>query len=193
MASEVGLRILSVNVGKVQLRQIAGRRVMTAYAKQPVQGPVPVAPLGLQGDEQADPGVHGGLAKAVYAYSTAHYPFWRTVRAQARVSGWDDALPFGALGENLSVEGLDERELWIGDRLVLPGCTLAVTEPRRPCFKFDAAMGFAQASRLMRESGFCGAYLGVLEPGTLAAGDPIDLQPGPRQVNLRELFRARAR
>ena len=187
------MRILSVNLGKVRVRDIAGRRVMTAYGKQPAAGPVAVAPLGLQGDEQADLSVHGGLAKAVYAYSSAHYPFWRTVRAQAGVSGWDDTLPFGALGENLTVEGLDERELWVGDRLVLPGCTLAVTEPRRPCFKFDAAMGFAQASRMMRESGFCGSYLAVLVPGTVAAGDAVELQPGPRQVNLRELFRARTR
>ena len=187
------MRILSVNVGQVRATEIAGRRVMTAYAKHPQDGPVAVGPLGLQGDEQADPAVHGGLSKAVYAYSAAHYPFWKTVRAQARAAGWGDALAPGALGENLTVEGLDERELWVGDRLVLPGCTLAVTEPRRPCFKFDAAMGFTQASRLMRESGFCGAYLGVLAPGAVAAGDPVELQPGPRQVNLRELFRSRTR
>ena len=185
------MRVLSVCVGRVRTIEIAGRRVPTAYFREPVAGPVAVTPLGLHGDEQADATVHGGLAKAVYAYPSLHYPFWQTVRAQARVAGWDEALPHGGLGENLTVDGWDERELWVGDRWELPGCTLAVTEPRRPCFKFDAAMGFAQASRLMRESGFCGAYLAVVEPGTLAAGDPVRLVPGPRQVNLRELFRAR--
>jgi MOSC domain-containing protein YiiM len=74
---------------------------------------------------------------------------------------------------------------------VLPGCVLAVSEPRMPCFKFGAAMGFAQAVKLMAQSGFCGAYLAVIEEGDVGAGDPVTLQPGPREVSLRELFRAR--
>ncbi len=81
--------------------------------------------------------------------------------------------------------------MWVGDRLRLPGCVLAVSEPRRPCDKLGAALGFAQAARLMVQSGFCGSYLAVVEPGTLRAGDPIEIVPGPREVNLRELFRAR--
>jgi MOSC domain-containing protein YiiM len=95
------------------------------------------------------------------------------------------------MGENLTVTGLDESMLWIGDRLVLPGCVLAVSEPRMPCFKFGAAMGFAQAVKLMAQSGYCGAYLAVIEEGEVAAGDAVTLQPGPREVNLRELFRSR--
>jgi MOSC domain-containing protein YiiM len=174
-------------------RDINGRRVMTAMAKQPQAGPVGVGPLGLAGDEQADQRAHGGLSKAVYAYGAGHYAFWQTVRAQARVSLWDEPLPPGSVGENLTVQGLDEALLWIGDRLVLPGCVLAVSEPRMPCFKFGAAMGFAQAGKLMSQSGYCGAYLAVIEPGTVQAGDVIELAPGPREVNLRELFRARAR
>jgi MOSC domain-containing protein YiiM len=172
--------------------RINGRTVLTAIGKRPVTGPVPVHPLGLQGDEQADPSVHGGLSKAVYAYPTEHYAFWQTVRAQARVALWDEPMPFGLLGENLTVQGLLESALWIGDRLRLPGCTLAVSEPRFPCFKFDAAMGFRQATRLMVQSGFCGSYLAVLEPGVVQAGDPVELVAGPREVNLRELFKARA-
>jgi MOSC domain-containing protein YiiM len=96
------------------------------------------------------------------------------------------------MGENLTVEGLSEDRLWIGDRLLLPGCVLAVSEPRFPCFKFAAAMGFEQAGKLMWQSGYCGSYLGVIEPGVVCAGDAIELQPGPREVNLRELFRSRA-
>lgn len=185
------MRVLSVNLGRARTVSIDGRAVLTAIAKHPVDGPVSVHSLGLEGDEQADLTVHGGLAKAVYAYPVEHFTFWRTVRAQARVAGWDDPIAPGLMGENLSVEGLLEDRLWIGDRLVLPGCVLAVSEPRFPCFKFAAAMGFAQAPKLMVQSGFCGAYLGVLTPGTLRAGDPIRLEPGPREVNLRELFRDR--
>jgi MOSC domain-containing protein YiiM len=86
-----------------------------------------------------------------------------------------------------------ESELWIGDRLELPDCTLVVSAPRMPCFKFAAAMGFAQAPSLMAQSGYCGAYLAVIRPGFVRAGDPIECRPGPREVNLRELFRARMR
>jgi MOSC domain-containing protein YiiM len=154
---------------------------------------VAVRLLGIEGDEQADLSVHGGTSKAVYAYPSEHYPFWQTVRAQARVALWDEQLAPGALGENLTLSGLLESELWIGDRLRLPGCLLGVSEPRFPCFKFNAAMGFAQAGKLMVQSGYCGSYLAVIEPGVVAAGDAIELIPGPREVGLRELFKARAR
>jgi MOSC domain-containing protein YiiM len=185
------MRILSVNTATAQPVLVDGRRIATAIAKQPVAGPVAVGPLGLAGDEQADPSVHGGLAKAVYAYGAQHHPFWQTVRAQAQVAPWGEALRPGLLGENLLLDALDESALWLGDRLVAPGCTLVVSEPRFPCFKFAHAMGFAQAPKLMVQSGYCGAYLAVLVPGTLQAGDALRLEPGPREVNLRELFRAR--
>jgi MOSC domain-containing protein YiiM len=183
--------VINVNMARAAALVINGRSVPTAIGKQPVAGPVEVLPLGLVGDEQADLTVHGGLSKAVYAYAADHYAFWQRVRAQARVSPWDEALPPGAMGENLTVEGLDETRLWIGDRLVLPGCTLAVSEPRMPCFKFNAAMGFAQAGKMMAQSGYCGTYLLVIEPGSVQAGDAARLEPGPREVNLGELFRAR--
>jgi MOSC domain-containing protein YiiM len=150
-----------------------------------------VRPLGLEGDEQADPSVHGGLTKALYAYPIAHYPFWQTVRAQARVAAWDEALAPGALGENLTVEGLLESDVFIGDVLRFPDCQLAVSEPRFPCFKFNAAMGFPQAARLMAQNAWCGFYLAVRTPGTLLAGESFELLPGPREVGIPELFRSR--
>lgn len=190
------MKILAVCTGRARSVQIQGRSVQTAITKQPVSGPVAVGPLGLQGDEQADLSVHGGLSKAVYAYPSEHIPFWQTVRAQARVALWDEPLPPGALGENLLLHGLLEQDLWVGDRLVVQregGAVLAVSEPRHPCFKFAATMGFAQAVKLMVQSGFSGSYLGVLTPGTVQAGDALHLQPGPREVGIRELFKSRAR
>jgi MOSC domain-containing protein YiiM len=187
------MRVVSVNIASVGDITTARGTVRSAIRKRPVEGPVVVGVLGLEGDEQADPTVHGGPSKAVYAYPKAHAAFWQTVRAQAGVAGWGDPLPPGLLGENLTVDGLLEDRLWIGDRLVLPHCVLAVSEPRFPCFKFNAVMGFAQAAKLMAQSGYCGAYLGVVEPGTVQAGDAIRLEPGPREVNLRELFKARAK
>jgi MOSC domain-containing protein YiiM len=186
-------KVLQVCIGRAREATIHGRKMLTAIHKQAVSGPVAVGPLGLAGDEQADLSLHGGLSKAVYAYPSEHLPFWQTVRAQARVGLWDETLPPGAFGENLLLQGLREHELWVGDRLVLPDCTLVVSEPRRPCGKFDAAMGFTQASKLMFQSGFCGAYLAVLKPGTVSAGESFTLQAGSRDVNLRELFKSRAR
>ncbi|MDE2565856.1 MAG: MOSC domain-containing protein [Burkholderiales bacterium] len=187
------MRVLSVNRGRAQPLAIDGHRVLTAIAKQPVAGPVAVRAAGLEGDEQADLSVHGGLAKAVYAYPQAHYAFWQTVRAQAGVAAPGAALAGGAMGENLTVEGMVEAELWVGDRWHLPGCVLVVTEPRQPCFKFNAAMGFKQAARLMMQSGYCGSYLAVWVPGSVQAGDAIVVEPGPREVGIAELFRSRAR
>jgi MOSC domain-containing protein YiiM len=187
------IQVTSVNVARASLRLIGTTQVLTAIGKQPLSGPVEVRTLGLAGDEQADLSVHGGLGKAVYAYPHEHYAFWQVVRAQARVAAWDEAIAPGTMGENLGLRGLLEGDMWVGDFLRLPHCILAISEPRQPCFKFNAAMGFSQAARLMQQSGYCGAYLTVVEPGTVQAGDVASLLPGPREVNLLELFRSRRR
>lgn len=185
-------RLESLNLATASTVEINGRKVLTAIGKRPVDGPRRVGPLGLEGDEQADPSVHGGLSKAVYAYPAEHYPFWQTVRAQARTALWDEPLPPGLLGENLTISGLLEKDVCVGDVLRFPGCELAVSEPRFPCFKFNAVMGFDQASKLMFANGWCGFYLSVRVPGTLCAGESFDVIAGPREVGIVELFRARA-
>jgi MOSC domain-containing protein YiiM len=186
------MRVISVNVARAQPMTIAGRPVMTGIHKRAVTGPVEARLLGLDGDEQADLTVHGGLGKAVYAYPSEHYPFWQTVRAQARAAGWGEPMPPGMLGENLTLAGLLEEQVWIGDVLRFPGCELAVSEPRFPCFKFNAVMGFAQAAKMMVANAWCGFYLAVRRPGVLVAGDAFELMPGPREVGIPEVFRARA-
>lgn len=187
------MHLHSLNTGRVQALLIDGQSHASGIRKAPREGRVAVAPLGLDGDEQADLSVHGGLSKAVYAYPQEHYAFWQTVRAQASVAGWSDALVPGALGENLTLQGLLEKDVWVGDVLRFPDCELAVSEPRQPCFKFNAVMGFKQAAKLMSQSGWCGFYLAVLKPGSLQAGAAFELVPGPREVNVAELFRARMR
>lgn len=189
-------RLLSVNVAQATHVEIQGRRVLTAIGKQPVSSEaeparIEVKPLGLAGDEQADLSVHGGLSKAVYAYPLEHYAFWQTVRAQAGLQPWGEALPHGSLGENLTLSGLLEDEAHIGDLLRFADCTLAISEPRRPCFKLEAKLGFKHAIKMMAQSGFCGFYLAVRAPGTIAAGESFELIPGPREVSIRDLFRAK--
>lgn len=183
--------LVSLNIAAARPIVIDGREVMSGIGKRGVAGPLEVRTMGLAGDEQADLSVHGGLSKAVYAYPSEHYGFWQTVRAQAKVAAWDDALPPGAMGENLTLQGLLETGVWIGDVLRFADCELAVSEPRFPCFKFNAVMGFNQASKLMVANAWCGFYLAVRVPGTLCAGESFELLPGPREVGITELFRAR--
>jgi len=184
-------RLLSVQVGQARRVNIHGRAVLTAFHKQAVTGKVPVQPLGLQGDEQADPSVHGGLDKAVYAYPSEHYPFWQAQRAAAGLTGIDDALPWGSLGENLTLAGVLERDVWVGDILRFANCALRVTQPREPCFKFTAAIGLPTAARLMAQHACCGFYLAVEVPGTLAAGEPFELVAGPRRLDIVQMFNAK--
>ena len=184
-------RLLSLNIARAAPIETDGRRVLSAINKRAATGALQVNSNGLAGDEQADLSVHGGLSKALYAYPSEHYPFWQTVRAQARAAAWGETLAPGALGENLTLAGLRENQVWIGDVLRFPNCALAVSEPRFPCFKFNAAMGFRQASAMMTSNAWCGFYLAVREPGSLQAGESFELLPGPREVGIAELFRSR--
>ena len=184
-------QILSVQLGLARRIRIGERSILSAYGKQPVLGAVPVLPLGLLGDEQADLSIHGGLEKAVYAYPSEHSAYWQAARRQAGLGDIDDSLPPGSLGENLTLEGLLETGVWAGDVLRFPGCELRVTLPREPCYKFNAAMGFGRASKLMAQTGFCGFYLAVQTPGTLRAGDSFEVIAGRRGVGIPALFAAK--
>jgi MOSC domain-containing protein YiiM len=183
--------VVSVQLAQARKVQIAGRAILTAIHKTAVAGAVPVGPLGLQGDEQADLSVHGGLDKAVYAYPSEHYAFWAEARQAAGVAGIDTQLSPGALGENLTLSGLLETDVWVGDVLRFANCQLRVTQPREPCFKFNAAMSFNMAAKLMAQSGLCGFYLAVDTPGAVAAGDPFTVVPGPRQTSIPQMFQTK--
>lgn len=185
------MRVVSVNTGRVQPLGIQGRRILSAIGKRPVSGPVRLGPLGLEGDEQADPTVHGGLAKALYMYPSEHLAWWQQQRRLEGGSLFDEALPHGFVGENLSIEGLLEHEVWIGDELHLPGCVLRVTAPREPCFKFDAVMGLRGAGRRMMEQLCCGWYLAVVQSGSVQAGQGFRLVAGSRGLRVSEAFQAK--
>ena len=181
----------SVQTGVVRRVAAGGRTILSAIGKTPVHGAVQVKPLGLVGDEQADLTVHGGLEKAVYAYPLAHYGFWNDLRQRAGLAEIDTGLQPGAMGENLTLSGLTESDVWVGDLLVFSDCTLRVTQPREPCYKFNLALGFNTAVRRMAESGFCGFYLSVEKPGTLRAGETFELRGGPRRIGIPERFSAK--
>jgi MOSC domain-containing protein YiiM len=183
--------VRSVNVGIARPLMAGRRRVLSGIGKQAVSGPVAVARLGLAGDEQADLSVHGGLDKAVYAYPAEHAAFWQARRQEHGVSLFDEAVPGGFVGENLTLQGLLEPQVWVGDELHFPGCVLRVTAPREPCFKFNAIMGYPQAARDMVLSGRSGFYLAVDVPGTIEAGQAFTLVPGRRALGIPQALAAK--
>lgn len=184
-------RIVSVQVGTSRFLRVGERTLRSAILKQPVDGPVAVGPLGLAGDEQNDLSVHGGLSKAVYALPHQHLAWWSARRRQASLL--DETFEPGQLGENLALEGVDEQTVFIGDRLQCAGgVVLRVTEPRQPCSKFNAVLGYAQAGRDMVQSGHCGFYLAVEVPGALRAGEAFAVVPGARQTSIAQALRHQA-
>jgi MOSC domain-containing protein YiiM len=185
------VNLVSVNLAQARPLMAAGRKILSAIGKRSVTGSVHTGKLGLAGDEQADLSVHGGLDKAVYAYPVEHYAFWRATRREFGASMFDEDLPHGFMGENLTVSGLLENDVFVGDELVFPNCRLRVEAPREPCFKFAAVMGFAQAGKLMVQEACCGFYLSVVQTGSLQAGESFAVVAGARRLSIADAIRGK--
>jgi MOSC domain-containing protein YiiM len=184
--------ILSIQTGRVRPLMVSGRKLASAIGKTPAAGSVVVGALGLVGDEQADPTVHGGLSKAVYALPSEHLPWWSAQRQAQGVTMFAEQLSPGMLGENLSLKGVFEEGLFIGDALQFGDVVLRVTQPREPCGKFNAVMGYPQAAKDMVLSGRCGFYLAVDRPGVLQAGATFEVIPGPRAISVLQALKHKA-
>ncbi|MGV0981804.1 MAG: MOSC domain-containing protein [Polynucleobacter sp.] len=161
--------------------------VASAINKQPVStlaSPtlVEITRLGVLGDEQADPSVHGGIEKAIYVYPIEHYPFWNELLSRETKKSVD--LPLGAFGENFTIEGLLETEIFVGDEIQIGNLQFTVVKLREPCFKFNAKMGYKGAAKAMLQSGFSGWYLRVNQTGVLSAGAEIQVLPGQRITSI---------
>ena len=185
------MRLLSISSGKVM--PLFGSHhpnystVASAINKQPVStlaSPtlVEITRLGVLGDEQADPSVHGGIEKAIYVYPIEHYPFWNELLS--RETKKSVALPLGAFGENFTIEGLLETEIFVGDEIQIGNLQFTVVKLREPCFKFNAKMGYKGAAKAMLQSGFSGWYLRVNQTGVLSAGAEIQVLPGQRITSI---------
>jgi MOSC domain-containing protein YiiM len=185
------MKLLSISTGKVA--PLFGnhhpdyKSVPSAIRKKSVsnlENPnlIQVTPLGIKGDEQADLSVHGGLEKAIYVYPFEHYAFWNELLTRETKKPVN--LVHGDIGENFTIQGLLETEVFVGDRLQTGELEFVVVKLREPCFKFNAAVGYKGASKAMLQSGFCGWYLRVLKTGALAAGAHITLIPGLRETSI---------
>ena len=162
------MKILSVNVGLPKEVTWQGKIVTTGIFKKPVNMPVMMRTLNLDGDQQADLTVHGGVTKAVYAYPSEHYDYWR-----AELPGAD--LPWGMFGENFTTEGLLEEAIYIGDRFGIGETEVMVTEPRMPCYKLGIKFGRADIIKRFLASRRTGFYFAVVREGMVVTGDAIKL------------------
>src|SRR5664279_316380 len=161
------MKILSVNVGVSRNVIWQGKLVTTGIFKEPVKSPVMLRMLNLDGDQQADLTVHGGVSKAVYAYPTEHYGYWRT-----ELPGID--LPWGMFGENFTSEGLLEETVYIGDKFRIGEAEVIVTEPRMPCYKLGLKFGRTDVIKRFLASRRTGFYFAVLHEGMVTAGDAME-------------------
>ncbi len=179
------MKLVSVNVGRPQPVPYRDGVVSTGIYKEAVAGPVWVRRLNLDGDGQADLKVHGGEHKAVYAYPFEHYAFW------SRDLGRND-LGYGQFGENLTVEGLLEEQVNIGDVFRVGEALVQVSQPRSPCFKLGLRMGEAAFVARFAAANYTGFYLRVLEEGRVQAGDAIArVERAVDSISVRDAFRLR--
>jgi len=162
------MQVISINVGLPREVEWRDEIVQTSIYKKPVSGRVRVDRLNIEGDQQSDLTVHGGVNKAVYVYPSEHYELWRKELPDAD-------LPWGAFGENLTTTGLFEDAVRIGDRLAIGSAEFVVTQPRMPCYKLTIRFGRADMIKRFYRSGRSGFYLAVAKEGEIGSGDDIIL------------------
>lgn len=162
-----GASLLSIQVGRIA--PLGPDAVPSAFIKTRIDSPVEVGRLGLTGDEQADLSVHGGIDKAVYGYSAASLAAW-----QRDFPEHADTFVAGSVGENLTIDGLTEGDLCVGDVHRIGSATLQVVQPRQPCFKFALRFDDNRLPKAMVRNGRSGWYYRVVTPGTIRAGDEVE-------------------
>ena len=177
------MKVLSVNVGLPKKVIFNGQLVSTAIFKDPVNGPIMVRKLNLDGDRQADPTVHGGVDKAVYSYPAEHYDYWRKQFPNTGIT-------WGTFGENFTTEGLMEDTVNVGDHLQIGSATLVASQPRMPCYKLGVRFGTMDIIRRFLASGRPGIYFSVLKEGEVQTGDKIGIiKKDKNKVTVKDIVR----
>ncbi|MBI4382355.1 MAG: MOSC domain-containing protein [candidate division NC10 bacterium] len=175
------MKLLSVNVSLPKEAPYMDKTTTTGIFKEPVSGRVVLRSLNLDGDGQADLKGHGGIYKAAYAYSIENYDYWKRELGRADFT-------FGQFGENLTVEGMLEDAINIGDQFSVGRALVEVTQPRVPCFKLGIKMGMPQFPKMFLASCRVGFYLRVLEEGEVGAGDVLErVKTDPNRMSVWEV------
>jgi MOSC domain-containing protein YiiM len=177
------MKLISLNVARPRLTIYKGATINTGIFKKPVSGRIALRTLNLDGDQQADLSAHGGPFKAVYAYPSEHYGFWRQELPAME-------LPWGMFGENFTTEGLSEDDLQVGDRFGIGSAVLMVRQPRMPCYKLAAKFQRDDMIERFLVSGRSGFYFSVEQEGEVGVGDSFELIPQNRDgITIAEMNR----
>jgi MOSC domain-containing protein YiiM len=177
------MKLVSVNCGLPCEVAWRGMRVTTSIYKEPVEGPVVLRTLNLDGDRQSDLTVHGGKDKAVYCYPLEHYEYWKTELPH-------QPLPIGVFGENFTIEGGTEDTVFIGDRFSIGSAEVVVSQPRLPCYKLDIRFNMKDMTRRFLLSRRTGFYVAVTVEGEVSAQDDVTLvSHDPDPVSVSEITR----
>ena len=186
-------RIESISAGVVvplwvredgELRSVMSGIKKSAISTLANPSAVAITASGITSDEQADHLAHGGIEKALYAYPLEHYPHWIDYLSDAKKTAMD--LPHGYFGENLTISGLTEDSVFVGDRWQVGGIECVVVKLRTPCYKFTARTGVNTVGKEMVRTGRSGWYLRIISLGSICAGDAITVIPGPRETSISE-------
>jgi MOSC domain-containing protein YiiM len=143
---------------------------------------IEITASGIACDEQADHLAHGGIEKALYAYPIEHYPHWTDYLSRAKKTTVD--LPHGYFGENLTISGLTEDSVFVGDRWQVGGIECVVMKLRTPCYKFTARTGVNTVGKEIVRTARSGWYLRIIGLGSICAGDVITVIPGPQEISI---------
>ncbi|KAA5824555.1 MOSC domain-containing protein [Algibacter amylolyticus] len=162
------MKIIATNIAKPTTIIWNGKEVVTGIYKTPTNQPIFLGTTDVKGDEVTDRKHHGGEFKACYLFSEDHYEYWKNLYPNL---DWS----YGMLGENLTVSGLNEKEIHIGDIYKLGGALIQITQPREPCFKLGVKFGNQNILKQFINHGFPGTYIRVLEAGSVKAGDTFEL------------------
>ena len=163
--------IVSVNVGRIRTVENRGEHITTGIFKESIAGRVQLRGVNLDGDDQADRGVHGGPDRAAYAYASEDYGWWSTELGRR--------CEPGTFGENLTTRGVDVSGALIGERWRVGSAVVQVTSPRVPCYKLAMKMGDPKFVRRFAAALRPGAYLSIVEEGGIAAGDGVQIVHRP--------------
>jgi MOSC domain-containing protein YiiM len=175
-------KVLSVNVGTPREFQYEGRPARSAIWKSPVNGRIAARGVNLAGDDQADRKAHGGPDKAIYAYAVEDLRWWEQEMGRP--------LGFGAVGENLTIEGIEVNDALIGERWEIGATLLEVSEPRIPCWRLGVRMEDKMFPRRFSQALRPGSYLRIIAEGELGAGDSIRVVEKPHHdLTVRDVMR----
>lgn len=175
------MKVISTNIGESKTFNWHGKEVKTGIFKYSVNEPIYLGAEDVENDNVMDRKHHGGVDKACYIYSSDHYNYWKNLYPNVE-------MPWGMFGENLTVEGLNESEINVGDIFKIGEATVQATQPRQPCFKLDIRFNTSGLVKQFIDSNFSGVYVRVLENGLVKTGDQVELVKKQNALSIQKIF-----